>query len=530
MSYQRASKDSHNDQTLTSLVLIAGRDCRPDLPLRAQGPDLWVRGGAIVEKTMCVLGNLSVDGMMSGNLCGDLFTDRIVAKELQDGITVIGDLFVDPDFVLQVDEVKANCLTGVEGAPITFKSGLELSKQNLGNVGNISVCGTASFDGNVNINGGISTGPLECIESISSKTDLLICADGDIEIKPAGGNLILHNTGIAFDIYQNILANIMCVQAGPGVALELKTDPGFKVEISGGDGLDMMGRDICNVGSITSSTGNVVIPPSQTLDVTTIDAQCGIVANVGVLVVSNIFGKSPITINDDLELKGTSNINNAATVGAADVNTGTLNGAALGDLSGVTAEQIIAYDTTGSEFLPKTLVGGTNISIVPSAGALTINNTLSIPPIPVFSVSTGSFAVNAGNPAPGLNPIVTAIYTVFSYVSGGTRVAWINVDESTLRPDATWNAGSQTELTTAANAFGGANNPSGTRYGFCSWNPAWTGTVGPWGGSTGQNYGATIVFETNGTLRFRAWDTDFTATAGFSFALSGWTLGPYITV
>jgi len=56
MSHQRVSKDLHNDLTLTS----GGRDCKTELRLRLQGPDLWVKGGALVEnykryKNQCAL-------------------------------------------------------------------------------------------------------------------------------------------------------------------------------------------------------------------------------------------------------------------------------------------------------------------------------------------------------------------------------------------------------------------------------------------------------------------------------------------
>ena len=242
-----ASKDSHNDHTLTSLVIISGRDCKPELPLRAQHPDLWVKGGAIIEKTLCVLGNISVDGLILGNLCGDVYTDRIVAKELQDPIDVIGELVIDPDFDL-VATIRTNCISDFTGAgvePIKIKSDLDLCGNDIGNVGNISaVTVIAPF--------------IECVEKISGKGDLTICNDGDLILQPTG-DVILSNLAMDFDLTKSILSNVRAVVAAPGCPLELITDDGFKVKIAGGDGIDMCARDLCNLGNITSFGPKITI-------------------------------------------------------------------------------------------------------------------------------------------------------------------------------------------------------------------------------------------------------------------------------
>ena len=149
---QRASKDSHNDKTFSSMTLIGGREAKPGVPLRFQSPDLWVKGGSIIEKTLCVLGNICVDGLSLGNICGDVYTDKIIAKELQHPISFVGDLVIDPDFSL-VGDIHSNCISSVTGnaEPIKIKNELDLCENDINNIGNIN---QASFNNNLNGNVG----------------------------------------------------------------------------------------------------------------------------------------------------------------------------------------------------------------------------------------------------------------------------------------------------------------------------------------------------------------------------------------
>jgi hypothetical protein len=209
MSFHRASKDSHNDQTLTSLVLISGKDYNPELPLRSQGPSFWVKGGSIIEKSMCVLGNLIVGGIIIGNLCGQVYTDKIIAKELQDGIDVCGDMIIDPDFDL-IGTIRTNCIAdffGGDTESIQIKTDLDMTKHDIEAVGNIIVCDTATIP------------ELNCVERIKGKNDLIICNDGDLILKP-GGDLVLSNLSMDFDLTKSTLSNfrVMSIRAlrGPG--------------------------------------------------------------------------------------------------------------------------------------------------------------------------------------------------------------------------------------------------------------------------------------------------------------------------
>jgi len=93
MSFQAASKELSRDKQFTSMTLIGGYDCDPNNPRK--GIDLRVKGGALIEKSFCVLGNINVAGILSGQINGNLLTDKIQETELMQGIQVCGNLLLD---------------------------------------------------------------------------------------------------------------------------------------------------------------------------------------------------------------------------------------------------------------------------------------------------------------------------------------------------------------------------------------------------------------------------------------------------
>lgn len=303
MSFKGATAGFHIDERKTTLHLIGGRDCVPGAPLTAYTPDLWIRGGSAIEKSLCVLGNIYTEGTFVGNLCSQIaLTETLSEKFLGEGISVLGNLIMDGNSTLfagaiVADKLTVNEITSDGDLIIDPKGNLYLTPGgnvdlNGGNILNVSLI-TGSGNGLVldpgannyvtiegmglDLNGGdicnvdllktmtmeasnvtifdtLSVPNIENVQTIFGNGDVLVCTNGDIEIKPMGGNLILHNTAIAFDISQNILSNIMCIIAGPGNDLCLETDNAHKVHISAGGGLDMEGRPICNAGNLTVGT------------------------------------------------------------------------------------------------------------------------------------------------------------------------------------------------------------------------------------------------------------------------------------
>jgi len=126
-------------------------------------------------------------------------------------------------------------------------------------------------------------------------------------------------------------------------------------------------------------------------------------------------------------------VNNAANVNAESVTTNNLNGAAFGDLSGVSNEQIVVYDTTNQEFRPKAMTAGTNTYVVATSGSLTINNTLSSPTV-TFSSGTITYERMFKEftlEGTSTQPLTQTWYGIIIN-SGGTRYATIHVNRSNL--------------------------------------------------------------------------------------------------
>lgn len=296
MSFKGATAGFSIDERKTTLHLIGGRDCVPGAPMGTYTPDLWVRGGTAVEKSLCVLGNINTEGMLIGNVCSDIaMVETLSEKFMGEGVTVMGNLIFDSSSTLVAQSITTNNITANGDVTINPSGDLILKPE-----GNIDLCAgdlsnvTTIFGGGnglvldpgadnfvtvvgqgINLSGGdicdvdvlkantlavagvtanvFNTTTINGVETIFGSGDLLFCTNGDIEIKPMNGNLILHNTTLAFDLNESILSNVSCVQAGPGNDLELKTDDAHKVVISAGGGLDMMGRPICNAGNVTIS-------------------------------------------------------------------------------------------------------------------------------------------------------------------------------------------------------------------------------------------------------------------------------------
>lgn len=93
MSFGGASRDHGKDRSFTSIHVIGGNDCV--LENLRSAVDLRIKGGAIIEKSACILGNLNVQEMLMGQTCGNILTQKIQEKELSEGIEIIGNIMLD---------------------------------------------------------------------------------------------------------------------------------------------------------------------------------------------------------------------------------------------------------------------------------------------------------------------------------------------------------------------------------------------------------------------------------------------------
>ena len=241
---------------ISSVIIDGGNDCDTRV---VQFPDLYVRGGGRIKKTLCMgLGVVNKTLLVKGDITG------------REDLCILGSGKVVGDVTTE-SNVEVGCDLTVEKKS-TLKGDVT-TKSNLVVEGNITVGCDATVE--KTLTAGIIESEcliaanIKCVELISGKSDLTICADGDLYLKPSG-NLILDPSAIDFDLTKSVLSNVQAVVASvePPCHLDLITEDDFKVRIHGG-GLDMMGHDICNANvtqtNILSNDGNLLISPDSNL-------------------------------------------------------------------------------------------------------------------------------------------------------------------------------------------------------------------------------------------------------------------------
>lgn len=229
-------------------------DCNPN-NLRI---DLRVAGGALIKKSLCVLGNVEVKGTISGSLCGDICTNLIYANPLVGtNISVLGNLEIDPFYnliasVAEINKIKTNCISElITGEGVQIRGPLNV----LGNsYVNTTVVNTDILYGNV----------LNCIEKITG-TDLLIQNVGNLVINPTG-NICLNSDTNETIIKDNLAvfgnAMLMSNVAICGVLSVDTIKPKTK------DFVTILGNVVLSTNCITNASGNTQVCVTQNNTVT----------------------------------------------------------------------------------------------------------------------------------------------------------------------------------------------------------------------------------------------------------------------
>ena len=94
----QATHALRNDQRLTTLTLLRDRDVSMigKQTLFHQSPALWIRGGALIEKSASIIGNLYVGGCIFGNICSEIIlTDTIHEIFPGQGIAIYGNVTLE---------------------------------------------------------------------------------------------------------------------------------------------------------------------------------------------------------------------------------------------------------------------------------------------------------------------------------------------------------------------------------------------------------------------------------------------------
>lgn len=142
MSFGTASAENAVTKAYHSLTLIAGLEASKEN--KARPVDLNVRGGGIFNKNLIVCGNLDVEGVISGNITGNIATDTIIASNITEGITIIGNLIIDDEFEVCANVIKINSIAGNnnDGDDITIQADNSI----ILNTNNVSVTGILDAD------------------------------------------------------------------------------------------------------------------------------------------------------------------------------------------------------------------------------------------------------------------------------------------------------------------------------------------------------------------------------------------------
>ena len=170
MSFAPASAGRGVSRTFTNLELNGGYDCHPDYYCKAV--DLLVHGGARIKKSLCVEGNINVAGLISGQVCGNIFTAKITEKEPMEGIDVCGNILMSGDIIPSVDDQY------VLGSPTNKWANIYAQ--------DLVVCGELFANGIMNmVDGNLVTANIVCVLE-TLQTDL-------IESKTLNGNLCIQS-------------------------------------------------------------------------------------------------------------------------------------------------------------------------------------------------------------------------------------------------------------------------------------------------------------------------------------------------
>jgi hypothetical protein len=490
----------------TSLVLTGGRDCKGDALISWQSPDLWVHGGAIISKNLCVGGNVGTDQYLIGNVVADrLLVSIIEEKYIENGIDVFGDVRFHGNIIggnIQGGSGVSSFSAGATGfTPNTPTTGSIV----LGGVLNAQHGGTGQTNyvvgdllyanststlgrladvavGNALLSGGVGLPP------VYGKISLLNAITGILPVANGGTN-----SGTALTN-----GKIMISQGGQIIEGTSATDPVFdSVTVQGNllvEGNVNMNGDLIVAGD-EYIAGNLYVAQKLIADTFCVVGDSEFFGNVsfsGSMVAgvssfsAGTTGFSPLAPTmGAVVLSGTLNFAHGGTgltvtPSAGQIPIGTGTGFSLSTLTPGTG--ISVNNGVGTITLVNTgvtsLTGGTGISASSSTGAITLVNT----GVTSFSAGTTGFsptsastgavvlsgvlnATNGGTgistaPANGQTLIGNGTTFVLANITPGSGISVAN-GPGTITISAT-NAGSVTNIATGTGLTGGPITSTGT--------------------------------------------------------------------
>lgn len=369
-----ASESQEQNKRFTSVRLIGGVDC--NINRTSRYPDLDVKGGARIRKTLCsdgdlliggdatvngnltVLGNASFDTLIVSNLLADFIDSTIAIIDDLTSVTItanvvtansfIGDLFgnicsdttIKGDAVIQgnltvdgnittidtenilVEDNKLLLNNGESGAGVTEgTAGLEIDRGSLVNYllcfEESRGCTVVGTQGNTKCVAIREDNPIgnaiafwdDSLECFVTSAGLIYDNSGNILNANVCGDIvtngIMAKSGGLINVFDDV--DIQCQNVSNVEVLEVNS-----IVSKSGNGLDIMCGNLANVdvieiNSIVSKSGGNLIMTSD-------------VCMNGNLYVSNVFGKSPINVFDNINAFGNIVVDGEVKVGNTVIN------------------------------------------------------------------------------------------------------------------------------------------------------------------------------------------------------------------
>jgi hypothetical protein len=275
----------------STLWLSGGFDeanCNPN-KLRV---DLRVAGGALIKKTLCVLGNIELKGILNGPLlCANISTNLIYPKSPLTNIAVAGNLILDTNYHIvsgfaDLTTIKTNCISEIisgEGVsiqgPLTIKGNSYIRSETLS---------SETVYANV-----INIGELITGENI------LIQNTGDLVLNPSG-NICLNSAA-----KETLLKDNVTVSGNLCVIKTILTDCIGEKTLNSGVKIDgILVKDGVVYGNLAGNMMMDVTILSNNIVANSINMTCGNISNVQALFVDQMFGKnSPINVENTLNIR-----------------------------------------------------------------------------------------------------------------------------------------------------------------------------------------------------------------------------------
>jgi hypothetical protein len=297
-----SSKAKNINKQFSTLWLTAGYDpddCNPNnLHI-----DLRVKGGALIKRNLCVLGNVTAKGALIGDLCGNVVTDVVQSKTAGGTITVEGNVAINPEFELTVSNacittlqvnkiVEKNFNTGVCIEDVLIKDG-DIFGNVVGNMNmTMVVTGNDLVIDNLDVQcGNVDNVGMLIVDNISSKTTTItvhdaitllanLSATGDITTTAdIVGDVITANGKFVGNLCGNVEGKVAKVE---NLQADFVTVDNGLVTID--NGVVTADKFTGNVCADSAALGSVSISGD-------LDMFCGDISNVESITVGNVFSK-----------------------------------------------------------------------------------------------------------------------------------------------------------------------------------------------------------------------------------------------